>query len=109
MAKSQLQIPTRMADVEGWCEQLRVRRLNDDGRAAIDMLELLLLNAMSAAESAKGPAGRVRVLAAAAPSIEKQFRVALAFDRAENDTELVRLRRQMEAKQGAEAALEAMH
>lgn len=102
-------LPTRMADVAGWCESLRERRLNDEGRAAIDVLELQLTLLVEAIESSRGPAGRARLMASMSKAIEQQFRVALMADRAEGDQELVRMRKLVEQQHRAEDDLRAMH
>ncbi len=109
MSKGMPPLPTRMADVAGWCEVLRDRRLNVEGRAAVDVLELQLVNLVTALESARGPAGRVTLLAKLSAAIEKQFRVMLQADRAEGDQELVRMRILVEQQQEAADDLEAMH
>ncbi len=102
-------IPTAMADVPAWCEQLRARRLNAEGVAAIDVMEMIVRNMIAACEACRTPAAHMRHIATAAPLIEKQFRVALAADRAQADLELIRLRNDLENQRKAERCLEAMH
>jgi hypothetical protein len=108
-AAPKLVIPTRLADVAGWAEAMRARRLNDDGRAAIDLAELLLTETLATAQRAKSGTVRLRAMAIGMPLVEKQLRVALQADRAEADHEIVRLRQLAESQQRAESALDRMH
>lgn len=93
-----------------------MRRLNDDGLAVIDLLELLVkkcIKAETQITKAKvdedDPLAKVKVDEArqmvwvrAAKAIEQYFRLALQADRSESDTEMVRLRRDIEKKRTAE-------
>lgn len=108
-AKAMPSIPTRLADVAGWAEELRARRLNADGRAAIDLAQVALEQLLAAVEKAKSGPARVRLVGVGLPVVEKQLRVALQADRAEADHELVRMRRKLDDQQSREDALERLH
>jgi hypothetical protein len=102
-------VPARLEDVAGWAEQLRARRLNGDGRAAIDLAEFALAQLLGAVDKARKGATRVRLLSIGLPMVEKQLRVALQADRAEADHAIVAMRRKLEAMRAAEDALDRMH
>lgn len=107
--KAELRIPTNLADARAWCDELRERRLNPEGVAAVDAMELALLAMLDAAEASRGPGGRLAIVLKSMPAIEKQFRVAFAADRLALDRELEDLRARLDAKDAAEDALGAMH
>lgn len=102
-------IPSRLKDVRAWADELRLRRLNADGRAAIDLAQLALEQTLATVERAKTGPSRMRALAVGLPVVEKQLRVALQADRAEADHALVAMRRKLEQAQAAEADLDVMH
>jgi hypothetical protein len=109
-AAPKLVIPRRLEDVAGWAEAMRARRLNDDGRAAIDLAELILTETLATVARAKSGTARLSAMQKGMPLVEKQLRVALQADRAESDHELVRMRRLLEMQQAAENALDTrMH
>lgn len=101
-------IPMRLGDVSAWAAKLRIRRLNDDGRAAIDLAQLALEQVLAAAARARSGAARVRILKDGLPLVEKQLRVALQADRSEADHSIVAMRRRLEEMEQAEDAVDWM-
>lgn len=108
-APPKIEIPTRLEDVAGWAEAVRARRLNDDGRAAVDLAELVLRETLATVQRARSGAARLRALATGLPLVEKQLRVALQADRSEADHSIVAMRRKLDSMRAAEDALDRMH
>lgn len=107
--RKKLAVPDNLADATAWCEDLRQRRLNPEGVAAVDALELVVRAMFDAVDAARGAAGRLAVVLRSMPLIEKQFRVLFAADRLSIDRELEDLRGRLAAQAKAEDALGAMH
>lgn len=88
-------LPAGLDDVAAWAERVRAERLNDTGRAAVDVLELYVRALVSHPS--------VEVLQRLGPVIDKLSRIGLQADAHESQRYLAVLRkkaREREAAQG---------
>lgn len=93
--------PLGLEDVAAWAERVRAERLNDTGRAAVDVLELYVRAAVGWSS--------VDVLRKLGPVIDKLFRIGLQADQHEAQRYVLWLRKRAEAAEQAEEDFGGIH
>jgi hypothetical protein len=99
------------AGVKRWAAELYAERLNDTGRACIELVEEVLLQAIALKGDDPDTKVPLRYLAVrrAMPDIDKAIRAAIVADKAEAERAMVQLRRRADAQDAIAGALDEMH
>lgn len=99
-------LPKTADEVGTWAANLRKRRFNDEGRAAVDILEVMVRELVDGLDQLEGkPVERCTLIARMSKPIEMQQRVMIQADKTQADRFLVEQRRQQEKKDEAEEEL----
>lgn len=93
-------LPRKRAEIPAWAERLRAERVNDTGRAVIDILERVVEKLLTA---------KAEHVASIAKAVDALMRAALQADRASEALGIAELRKRADRLEKVSSRIRGMH